>query len=140
MDRVELYKPAEDAIELPVKADCLAVESLLRILKVPFTSQERYNAEYMSVSGELPVLRSNHKVVEGFYNIRSFLISEGYCLSADLSDSQKSELEAYMSLMHNTMQSAEIYMIWSHQDNSQVLCTTCIVAVNCLVNVILLGY
>jgi hypothetical protein len=80
MDRVELYKPAEDAIELPVKADCLAVESLLRILKVPFTSQERYNAEYMSVSGELPVLRSNHKVVEGFYNIRSFLISEVFPL------------------------------------------------------------
>ncbi|XP_062520259.1 metaxin-2-like isoform X2 [Corticium candelabrum] len=125
----ELYKPTADTIEVSVKADCLAVELLLKALDVPYAIQrhERHNAEHMSVSGELPILKVENEILEGFQSIRAFFKSQGHCLcdKAHLDESQQSEVEAYMSLIRNTIQTAEMYMTWTNHANKQMMKKLC---------------
>lgn len=50
----KLFQPYDvEQILLPDNASCLAVQTFLRMCKLPFTVENRSNAEFMSPSGNI---------------------------------------------------------------------------------------
>lgn len=113
---ITLYQPYEvEQILLPDNVNCLAVQAYLKICNLEFQIEPRWNAEYMSPSAKVPFIKCGAFVVPDFDNIVSFISSRGQSLSENLSQDDKVNLRAYMSLVNNVLHNAELYICWCHE-------------------------
>lgn len=106
---VKLYQPYEvEQILLPDNANCLAVKAFLNMCNLNFQVEPRPNAEFMSPTGKVPFIRAGAFIISEFEAIVQFVNSKDISLSADLEPEQKSDMRAYMSLVHNVLENAEV--------------------------------
>lgn len=73
-----------------------------------FQVEARANAEFMSPTGKVPFIKAGAFVVPEFEGIVQFVNNKGISLSSDLEPEQKSDMRAYMSLVHNVLENAEV--------------------------------
>lgn len=75
----------------------------------------RANAEFMSPNGKVPFIKAGAFVVSELEGIVQFVENKKISLSGDLDSAEKSDMRAYMSLVHNVLENAEVitfYMMW----------------------------
>ena len=112
-----LYQPYEvEQILLPDNANCLAVQALLRMCDLEFQVEPRWNAENMSPTNKVPVIKSGAFVISGFDDIVAFLNRRGVNLSKDLEQDDIINLRAYISLISNVLYHAELYICWCDEN------------------------
>ncbi|XP_065826134.1 metaxin-2-like [Oscarella lobularis] len=117
---IEFYEPSEDLI-LPVDlSQCRAAKAYLKTCGIRIQVKEVKNAEFMSVSGQFPLLKTDSGPVEGFAQLLKFVSDRSQSSSRDLDERQKAQLEAYVTLVQETMSNAEIYLAWIHGNNSKI--------------------
>ncbi|CAG0914087.1 unnamed protein product [Notodromas monacha] len=112
-DDVEMYVTHEvEQILLPESSSCLAVQAFFRMCGLRYKLQMRINAESMSPSGKIPFIRCGKAVVSELDPIVSFVAHRGISLTTELSDVEKSDMRAYMSLVYNVLGNAEQHLMW----------------------------
>lgn len=112
-NNVKLYEPYQaEQIILPDHANCLGVRTFLKMCSLPFTRELRINAEEMSPSGSVPFLQAGVFLVAEFDPIVAFVGLRGFQLSQDLSETEKSDLRAYCSMVSRILGNAEKYLSW----------------------------
>ncbi|CAB0014519.1 unnamed protein product [Nesidiocoris tenuis] len=116
-DDVQLYQPYEtEQILLPDNANCLAVQAFLKMCDLKYVVEYRTNAEEMSPSGRVPFIKCGACLISDFEPITAFVGNKGISLSAHLSEVQKADMRAFMSLVTTVFGNAENYITWL--DNS----------------------
>uniref|UniRef100_A0A915PG37 Metaxin glutathione S-transferase domain-containing protein n=1 Tax=Setaria digitata TaxID=48799 RepID=A0A915PG37_9BILA len=116
-----LYIPYHMQALLYEYADCLAVRTLLRMAKLPIRLEERPNVEFMSPTGKVPFLQMHSFLIPEFQPVVDFLAKHNIKLSAGLTDIQRADMYAHMSLFDEILRNIEIYMMWIDKRNySQV--------------------
>lgn len=106
---MKLYQPYEvEQILLPDNANCLAVKTFLKICNLDFETVLRANAEDMSPSGKVPFIKCGAFLVSELEPIVQFVEKKGISLTSELDKEQKNDMRAYMSLIHNVFESAEV--------------------------------
>ncbi|RUS86525.1 hypothetical protein EGW08_005717 [Elysia chlorotica] len=107
-DDVLLYQQYKaEQITLPDCAQCLAVEAFLRMCGLRFNVKYKTNAEEMSPSGKVPFIQAGPYLVSEFDPVVGF----GFSLSSEMSDTDRSEMRAYMSMLENILGNAEVMII-----------------------------
>ena len=107
------YQPYEvEQILLPDNANCLAVQTLLKMCDLSFQVEPRWNTENMSPTNKVPVVRSGSFVLSGFEDIVTFLNRKGINLSKDLDKDDLTSLRAFISLVNKVLYHAELYVCW----------------------------
>ncbi|XP_044746961.1 metaxin-2-like isoform X2 [Coccinella septempunctata] len=110
---VKLYQPYEvEQILLPDNANCLAVQAFLRMCQLNYTVDSRANAEAMSPTGKVPFIKCGAFVVSELEGIVQFVNNRGITLTEKLDNEEKSDMRAYMCLIHNVLEKAELYICW----------------------------
>jgi len=110
-----LFQPFElEQILLPDAANCLAASTFLTMCGLPHHREERSNAEHMSPTGQVPFLKAGSFLVAELEKIITFAGYKKVSLTGHLSDSQRSDMRAYMSLVTTVLGSAELYVSWQH--------------------------
>ncbi|XP_055695429.1 metaxin-2-like [Lutzomyia longipalpis] len=116
----ELYQPYEaETILLPENSACLAVKTYLQMCKLPFDVKFATNAEYMSSGGrttKLPFLRVGAFFASEFEPIVNLVENKGISLTEDLTEFERSEARAYLSLTDNIFTYAELYISYMDED------------------------
>lgn len=102
-----------EQILLPDNANCLAVQAFLHMCGLPFQIEHRANAEFMSPSGKVPFIKCGAFVVSELEPIVQFVANKGITLTEDLSAEQKSDMRAYMSIIHTVLVNAEVRSVIS---------------------------
>ncbi|CAE1276714.1 MTX [Acanthosepion pharaonis] len=116
-DDVALYQPYEvEQILLPDSANCLSVKTFLHMCGLNFNLELRVNAEEMSPSGKVPFIKVGAFLISELDPIIAFVNTKGFHISKHLSDTQQSEMRAYMALVENVLVNAELYLSWCHED------------------------
>lgn len=106
---VKLFQPYEvEQILLPDNANCLAVQAFLKMCGLEFQVEPRANAESMSPSGKVPFIKAGAFVVSEMEPIVQFVSNKGISLTDNLEVEMKSDMRAYMSLVHNVLEVAEV--------------------------------
>ncbi|XP_063067639.1 metaxin-2 [Engraulis encrasicolus] len=112
-ENATLYQPLyEEQILLSDNASSLAVQTYLRMCNLPVKVSFRPNAEFMSPSGKVPFIHVGNQVVSELGPIVQFTRAKGHSLSEGLDDVQRAEMKAYMELVNNMLQTAELYIQW----------------------------
>lgn len=112
-DNVQLFQPYEvGQILMTDFARCLSVKTYLNMLGLKFQTELRHNAEYMSPSGKVPFIKVGPLIVSEFEPIIAIINAKGHCLSSHLTDEQRAEMKAYMSLAENVFVNAVLYVLW----------------------------
>nr|CAD7567830.1 unnamed protein product [Timema californicum] len=110
---VKLFQPYEvEQILLPDNANCLAVQTYLKMCDLNFEVEQRYNAENMSPSGRVPFIKCGAFLISELDPIISFVNNKGISLVDKLDSSDKADMRAYMSLVNTVLGSAEMYICW----------------------------
>ncbi|XP_043280264.1 metaxin-2-like isoform X2 [Venturia canescens] len=110
---ISIYQPYEvEQILLPDNANSLAVQAFLKICGLKYHVEMRKNAEYMSPSGRVPFIKCGPFVLSDYENIVKFISNKGHNLSQDLTDLEKADMRAYISLINNGLVNAEQYICW----------------------------
>lgn len=99
-----------EQILLPDNANCLAVQAFLKMCNLNFEVVSRSNAEFMSPTGKVPFIRCGAFVIAELEGIVQFVNNKGISLTTNIEAEQKSDLRAYMSLVHNVLENAEVSM------------------------------
>lgn len=106
---VLLFQPYEvEQILLPDNANCLAVQAFLRMCGLEYQVAQYPNAEAMSPTGKVPFLKAGRFLTAELEGIVQFVNGKGISLTEHLDVEQKSELRAFMSLIHNVLEIAEV--------------------------------
>lgn len=112
-DNVKLFQPYEvEQILLPDNASCLAVQAFLKMCNLPFEVEMRWNAEFMSPSGRVPFIKCGAFVVSELEPIVQFVANKRISLCSELSQTEKADMRAYMSMITNVLINAELYVSW----------------------------
>lgn len=112
-ENVRLFQPYQaEQVTFPDYAACLSVKAFLHMCGLKFTTELRVNAEAMSPSGKVPFIQVGAFLISEMEPIIACVNTRGLQLSTTLTDVQKSELKAYMSLIGNTLVNAEHYLAW----------------------------
>lgn len=112
-----LYQPYQvEQVTLPDYSNCVAVRTFLNMCGLKYDLQLRTNAEEMSPTTAVPLLRLGNLSVAGFDPIVSIVNMRGFSLSSTLNESQKSEMAAYISMVHSVLYNAELYLAWLQED------------------------
>ncbi|CAG9766297.1 unnamed protein product [Ceutorhynchus assimilis] len=110
---VKLFQPYEvEQILLPDNANCLAVQAFLKMCNLEFQVEPRSNAEFMSPTGKVPFIKAGRFVMAELEGIVQFVNGKGISLTDGLDNEQKSDLRAYMTLVRNVIEIAELYICW----------------------------
>ncbi|XP_066158338.1 metaxin-2-like [Euwallacea fornicatus] len=110
---VKLFQPYEvEQILLPDNANCLAVQAFLKMCHLDYQVEPRANAEAMSPTGKVPFIKAGRFVIAELEGIVQFVNGKGISLTDKLDDEQKSNLRAYMTLVRNVIEIAELYICW----------------------------
>ncbi|VDM93931.1 unnamed protein product [Onchocerca ochengi] len=117
----ELYTPYHKQALLYEYADCVAVQTLLRMAKLPFSLRERPNVEFMSPTGKVPFLKLQSFLIPEFLPVIDFLAKRNIKLSAGLTDLERGDMYAHMALFDEILKNVEMYTMWMDKRNySQV--------------------
>ncbi|CAH3148631.1 unnamed protein product [Porites lobata] len=112
-ENVELYEPCKDTILLTDAANCRSAEVYLKFCGLAYEVKSRRNAEFMSPKGNVPFLRADDRqLISDFSGITSYIGEKGFSASKDLEMKDRAEMEAYVSLVENSLLPAELYMLW----------------------------
>ncbi|XP_023026149.2 metaxin-2 [Leptinotarsa decemlineata] len=117
IDTVLFQSHKDRQMILPELANCLAVEAFLRMCDLDYDIEQRSNAEAMSPSLKLPFIKSGRYVIAELENIVSFVNGRGISLTDHLDMDQKANMRAYMSLITNVIELAELYVCWFDEKN-----------------------
>jgi len=110
---VRLFQPYEvEQILLPDNANCLAVQTFLKMCNLDYKVVHRPNAEAMSPTGKVPFIKCGAFIVSELEGIVQFVNNKGISLTKDMSAENKSDLRAYMTLVNNVLGNAELYICW----------------------------
>uniref|UniRef100_A0A6B2EB33 Putative mitochondrial outer membrane protein n=1 Tax=Phlebotomus kandelakii TaxID=1109342 RepID=A0A6B2EB33_9DIPT len=116
----EIYQPYEaETILLPENSSCLAVKTYLRMCDLPFDVKFTTNAEYMSSGGrttKLPFLRVGAFFASEFEPIVNLVENKGISLTENLTEDDKSNARALLSLVDNIFTYAELYVSYLDED------------------------
>uniref|UniRef100_A0A1B6CDZ3 Metaxin glutathione S-transferase domain-containing protein n=1 Tax=Clastoptera arizonana TaxID=38151 RepID=A0A1B6CDZ3_9HEMI len=115
-----LYLPTlQDQVLLPDYANCLVVETLLRMCNIKYEICCKNNVEEMSPNGEVPFLKFGSVVISGFKPMVDFLLTKniGLPLKENLNSLQVVERDLIMSMCTLTFENAEKYFIWFQDAN-----------------------
>ncbi|ENN81246.1 hypothetical protein YQE_02340, partial [Dendroctonus ponderosae] len=114
---VKLFQPYEvEQILLPDNANCLAVQAFLKMCNLEFQVEPRANAEDMSPTGKVPFIKVGRFVTAELEGIVQFVNGKDISLTDKLDNEQKSDLRAYMSLIKNVIEVAELYYCWNDRE------------------------
>ncbi|XP_065168684.1 metaxin-2-like isoform X2 [Atheta coriaria] len=110
---VQLYQPYEvEQILLPDNANCLAVQTFLKMCQLEYQVEARANADAMSPTGKVPFIKCGAFIVPELEGIVQFVGSKGISLTSDLDPENKADMRAYMTLVNNVLGNAELYLCW----------------------------
>lgn len=110
---MKLYQPYEvEQILLPDNANCLAVQAFLRMCQLNYQIESRANAEAMSPTGKVPFIKCGAFVVSELEGIVQFVNNRGITLTEKLDNEEKSDMRAYMCLIHNVLEKAEVKLLF----------------------------
>ncbi|CAB3377549.1 Hypothetical predicted protein [Cloeon dipterum] len=109
----KLYMPYDvEQILLADNANCVAVQTFLRMCNLPYRVEYRKNAEFMSPSGRVPFIQCGKYLIPELDHIVTFVNNKGKSLTGHLNDKQKSDMRADLSLINNVLVNAELYLTW----------------------------
>lgn len=97
-----------EQILLPDNANCLAVQAFLRMCQLDYKVGQLSNAEAMSPTGKVPFIRVGRFLSAELEGIVQFVNGKNITLTGNLDSDQKAELRAFMSLIHNVLEIAEV--------------------------------
>jgi metaxin len=97
---------------MPESAAILGVQAFLKMVNLPITIKEMYNATSMSPNGKVPVIKSGPYVVAEMEGVTQLAFAKGAVLGENLNAAEKADLRAYMSLVHNVLGNAMLYFCW----------------------------
>ncbi|KHJ95729.1 hypothetical protein OESDEN_04315 [Oesophagostomum dentatum] len=97
-------------------AECLAAQAFLRMVNLSYFVKQRPNAEFISPTGKVPLLKVRRTLVPEFSGIVDFVAKKGIKLCAHLSDAQVAEMRAHMSVMDVLLRNVEMYVMWKHNE------------------------
>ncbi|EGT56678.1 hypothetical protein CAEBREN_25436 [Caenorhabditis brenneri] len=97
-------------------ANCLAVQTFLRMTSLPFSVRQRPNVEFISPNAVIPLLKINKTLITGFDAIVDFVNKKGVILTTHLSETQIADMRANISLMHHLLKTVEMYILWKHDE------------------------
>lgn len=97
-------------------AAILGMQTFLRLTHLPYLVEERFNATAISPNGKLPVLKCGDYIVSELDGVIQLAQSKGVSLSSHLSAAEKADLRAYLSLVHNVLGNAMLYLSWIDQE------------------------
>ncbi|VEN37181.1 unnamed protein product [Callosobruchus maculatus] len=106
---VKLYQPYEvEQILLPDNANCLAAQAFLKMCQLNYEVVHKQNAEAMSPTLKVPFIKAGRFVIAELEGIVQFVNGKGITLTAKLDNEQKADMRAFMSLIHNVIENAEV--------------------------------
>lgn len=106
---VQVFQPYEvEQILLPDNANCLAVQAFLKMCHLEYQVVQYSNTEAMSPTGKVPFLKAGRFLTAELEGIVQFVNGKGITLTGDLETDQKGELRAFMTLIHNVLEIAEV--------------------------------
>lgn len=106
--------PLTSQVTLHEQAECLATQAFLRMHGLNFTLDERPNAEYMSVTAKLPLLKVDDHFVAGFDAISTYARLR---IRKQLTNEQESAIRPYVEMINVTVRNAELYAAWVDDTN-----------------------
>lgn len=112
-----LYFPLHAQVLLYEHAESIAVQTLLKMAKLPIRVAERPNAEFMSPTGKVPFLKLQSFLIPEFLPLVDFLAKRNVKLSAGLTDLERGDMHAHMALFDDILKNVEIYMAWFDKRN-----------------------
>lgn len=77
---------------------------------LPFQLEHRANAEFMSPSGKVPFIKCGAFVISELEPIVQFVSNKSITLTSDLEREQRSDMRAYMSIIHTVLVNAEVQL------------------------------
>ncbi|XP_065197841.1 metaxin-2-like [Sycon ciliatum] len=119
-----LYVPPAGSSVLPTRARCLAIKALLELCNLPYQCKELANAEFMSHSGQIPVLVEGKTTSCGFDEIVAHFHFHELLPSSDLPAPAKLDIKAFSALVHGKLFAAEVFSAWCVPGNAKVSCCT----------------
>lgn len=109
---VKLFQPYEvEQILLPDNANCLAVQAFLKMCQLEYQVEPRANAEAMSPTLKVPFIKAGRFVIAELESIVLFVNGKGITLTETFDADQKADLRAFMSLIHNVLEIAEVRIV-----------------------------
>ena len=105
-----------EQVTLPDYSNCLAVRTFLNMCGLKYDLQLRTNAEEMSPSGRVPFIKIGSFIVAEFDPIVANVSTRGFSLSTKLSDADRSEMAAYITMVHTVLFNAELYISWLNKE------------------------
>eukprot|EP00112_Aurelia_sp_Birch-Aquarium-sp1_P000168 Seg1012.8 transcript_id=Seg1012.8/GoldUCD/mRNA.D3Y31 product=Metaxin-2 protein_id=Seg1012.8/GoldUCD/D3Y31 len=112
----QIYQPTAGQLTLPDQARCYGIEAILRLQNLKYDLVPKTNAEFISPSGRVPLLRMDDDVI-GEESIMTWLQTKGFSLINQLPDAQKLEAKSLVSLFEMTLIPAELYCTWIDPHN-----------------------
>lgn len=114
---VAFFQPYQvEQVTLPDYSNCLAVRTFLSMSGLKFDLQLKTNAEEMSPSGRVPFLKMGAFLVAEFDPIVANVNMRGLSISAHLDETERSEMTAYITMVHTVLYNAELYLSWIDKD------------------------
>ncbi|KAL3120919.1 hypothetical protein niasHT_004550 [Heterodera trifolii] len=102
-------------------ADTLAVRAFLMMADLSFVLEQRPNAEFMSPTGEVPFLRLQNTLVAEFFPIVDLVGKKGIRPSNTLSAAEQADIQAFCSLIEETLRNAEKYLSWLDDESYELV-------------------
>lgn len=119
-----LYQPYEDhQILLNESAPCLAVQVYIHMCGLDVKVISKMNAEFMSPTRKLPLLKCGNLVISEPTAITSLLKQKGYALGLNIDDGIQYDIKAYLELVNNVLVPAELFVTWA--DDTTYKQSTC---------------
>jgi len=106
---------------MPEFASCLSVKTFLNMCGLKFQTELRTNAEFMSPSGKTPFLQIGSLIVSELEPIIAIAGAKGHSLNQELTDEQRTEMKAYMSLVQNVFINAQLYILWCNKETRDMV-------------------
>nr|XP_018897845.1 PREDICTED: metaxin-2-like isoform X1 [Bemisia tabaci] len=109
----KLFQPYEtEQILMPDSANCLAVQAFLQMANLKYETVYKANAAEMSPTGRVPFIKVGQYLVAELEPIVAFVQNKNISLTSNLTDAEKSDMRAYMSLINTVFGNAENYITW----------------------------
>ncbi|XP_055334632.1 metaxin-2-like [Paramacrobiotus metropolitanus] len=113
-DAILCVPPLGVQVTLHEQAECLATQAFLRMHGLKFVLDERSNAEFISVSGKLPLLKVENHFVAGFDAITAYARLR---IRQQLTNEQEGSIRPYVEMIQITVKNAELYAAWLDDAN-----------------------
>lgn len=113
---VVLYTPFSEQAIMDQHADCIAVRAFLRMAGLPFRVEQRPNTEFMSPTGQVPLMQMQKELIAEYMPIVEFVGKKGVKMTNTLTEVEKADLYAHIAMIEEILRNAEIFLCW-HVDN-----------------------